>query len=56
MLAKSDLQAFYGQREVVLEIWKFHSFVSRQIPQPETESQQILRAVNELKEEARSIS
>ena len=37
--------------EEILEIWKFHSYTSRQIPDPETDMQQLIRMVRELKAE-----
>lgn len=37
--------------EDILEIWKFHSYTSREIPDPETDMQQLIRMVRELKAE-----
>lgn len=39
--------------EDILEIWKFHSYTSREIPEPETDIQQLTRMVRELKSEIR---
>lgn len=38
----------------VLEIWKFHAFTSRELPEPETDMQQLMRMVRELKDGARA--
>lgn len=34
----------------VLEIWKFHAYTSRQIPEPETDLQQLVRAVRDMQQ------
>jgi transcriptional regulator with XRE-family HTH domain len=35
----------------VLEIWKFHAYTSHEIPEPETDIQQLIRAVKEVQKE-----
>lgn len=32
----------------VAEIWKFHAYTSKEIPEPETDLQQLVRAVREM--------
>ncbi|HSI76260.1 MAG TPA: XRE family transcriptional regulator [Lunatimonas sp.] len=39
----------------VLEIWKFHAYTSREIPEPETDLKQLVRAVREMQKELKSI-
>lgn len=38
----------------VLEIWKFHAYTSREIPEPETDLKQLVRAVREMQKEIKS--
>jgi len=38
----------------VLEIWKFHAYTSREIPEPETDLKQLVRAVREMQKELKS--
>ncbi|WP_158857157.1 XRE family transcriptional regulator [Lunatibacter salilacus] len=38
----------------VLEIWKFHAYTSREIPEPETDIQQLIRAVKEMQKEIKN--
>ncbi|WP_257668985.1 XRE family transcriptional regulator [Parapedobacter tibetensis] len=40
----------------VLEIWKFYSFTSRDIPEPETDMRQLVRMVKDLQDEVKALS
>src|SRR5690606_34804011 len=56
MLLKS-LNPMYEPYQVavgdILEIWKFHAYTTRAIPEPETDMQQLMRMVKELRADAR---
>lgn len=44
-------EAFHVAAGDVLEIWKFHAFYSRELPDPETDIQQLIRMIRELKDD-----
>jgi hypothetical protein len=50
-----EFQPYEVHVEDVLEVWKFHSSASTQMPDPEPEIKQLIRMVQELKEEMKEL-
>lgn len=50
--AYADKEVFAGD---VLEIWKYHSHITDVIPSSETMMQELLRSVNEIKKDVKTL-